>query len=323
MKIETAPIQPADLDSLRALIADPSLVDQFDMFQAPGALEDWLAGPHLDPSASRVARVGGRVAGFSLALVFETAARPWALVRIGVAAPDRRRGIGTALLRAAQAELARRPVPPAEVVTSAWLAAPDAGAGQPAAAAREALPAAGFSARHGFVHARYYWQMERPLGEPPVPRWPEGIEVRTFDGSDAGHQDWTDIYNDSFAEHYHFYPGTVAESRSIAAQSWFLPHGMLLAYRAGRVVGFCQNRIYPDAGEVAMLGTARAARGIGLGRALLRWGVAWLEARHVPRVTLMVDGENEGALKLYRDEGFSVVRTREIWSRTPEAIHAD
>jgi mycothiol synthase len=317
MKIETTPIQPADLESLRALIADPSLVDQFDVLQPPGALEDWLAGPHLDPAASRLARVDGRLAGFSLALVFEAAAAPWALVRIGVGAADRRRGIGTALLRAAEVELARRSAPPGEIVTSAWLAASDPAVGSSVREAREALPAAAFSARHGFIHARYYWQMERPLGEPSAPEWPEGIELRTFDGTDAGYQDWTDIYNDSFAEHYHFYPGTVEEARSIAGQSWFLPHGMLLAYRAGRVVGFCQNRIYPDAGEVAMLGTARAARGIGLGRALLRWGVAWLEARHVPRVTLMVDGENEGALKLYRAERFAVVRTREIWSRTP------
>ena len=58
-----------------------------------------------------------------------------------------------------------------------------------------------------------------------------------------------------------------------------------------------------------------AARGIGLGRALLRWGVAWLERESALPVTLMVDGANEGALALYRSEGFAVTRTRRAWAR--------
>jgi ribosomal protein S18 acetylase RimI-like enzyme len=32
-------------------------------------------------------------------------------------------------------------------------------------------------------------------------------------------------------------------------------------------------------------------------------------------VTLVVDGENEGALRLYRSEGFEVTRTRRLWGR--------
>ena len=73
--------------------------------------------------------------------------------------------------------------------------------------------------------------------------------------------------------------------------------------------------LLPGRGEVATLGVVPEARGIGLGRALLRWGVGWLEHQAAPRVTLTVDGENEGALSLYRSEGFETVRKREIWSR--------
>ena len=35
-------------------------------------------------------------------------------------------------------------------------------------------------------------------------------------------------------------------------------------------------------------------------------------------MTLLVDGDNEGALALYRSEGFAVSRTRRIWGRVIE-----
>ena len=95
-------------------------------------------------------------------------------------------------------------------------------------------------------------------------------------------------------------------------------YGLMLAYRDGRCVGFCRNERHATRGEIGVLGTTHDARGIGLGRALLRWGVGWLEA-HVPGpVTLLVDGDNEGALALYKSEGFEVSRTRRIWGRVIE-----
>jgi ribosomal protein S18 acetylase RimI-like enzyme len=32
-------------------------------------------------------------------------------------------------------------------------------------------------------------------------------------------------------------------------------------------------------------------------------------------VTLLVDGDNEGALGLYRSEGFDIVRRRHLWAQ--------
>src|ERR1051325_7423145 len=95
----------------------------------------------------------------------------------------------------------------------------------------------------------------------------------------------------------------------------FRADGVLLAYRQGRVAGFCRNELHATRGEVGTLGTVPAARGIGLGRALLRWGVGWLERESTLPVTLMVDGANDGALALYRSEGFAVTRTRHAWMR--------
>ena len=43
--------------------------------------------------------------------------------------------------------------------------------------------------------------------------------------------------------------------------------------------------------------------------------MAWLERESTLPVTLLVDGGNEGALTLYRSEGFAVTRTRRTWAK--------
>jgi mycothiol synthase len=139
--------------------------------------------------------------------------------------------------------------------------------------------------------------------------------VRVFDGSERALADYTEAYNASFARHYRFVPATVELIRQFAAAPDFLTDGLALAYRNSRCVGFCRNeRVGKDA-EIGTLGVVPEEQGLGLGRALLRWGVAWFGARGDGRVTLRVDGENESALGLYRSEGFEVARTRDLWVR--------
>jgi mycothiol synthase len=170
------------------------------------------------------------------------------------------------------------------------------------------------AARLGFVHERWFWLMDRPRGACPEPVWPDGVTVAAFDGGESMLGDWIDVYNDSFAHHFRFHAADLARGRMLAADPTFRADGLLLAWRDGAVAGFCRNELHATRGEVGTLGVAQAARGIGLGRALLRWGVRWLEANQPNAVTLIVDGENEGALQLYRTEGFDVARTREIWT---------
>jgi mycothiol synthase len=157
--------------------------------------------------------------------------------------------------------------------------------------------------------------MERPLGSVDKPHWPPGIVVRTFDGSDRALEDFNDAYNRSFTSHYHYVRSSLEDTRAVTTQRHFRPDGLALAYRGHECVGFCRNARYGDPGEVALIGTVPEARGIGLGRALLRWGVAWLQDDFAKPVYLMVDGENESALRLYRSEGFQVALTRLHWSR--------
>jgi ribosomal protein S18 acetylase RimI-like enzyme len=43
--------------------------------------------------------------------------------------------------------------------------------------------------------------------------------------------------------------------------------------------------------------------------------VGWLESATADPVTLLVDGENQNALRLYRSEGFEVTKSRRIWAQ--------
>jgi len=291
-----------DLETLRALMQDPGIAGQFDIFTGPGILEQRLADPHLRHDCIRLAWVGEEAAGFGFAFVLPSAAGDWSVVRIGVRPAFRRRGIGRALYEAVVAAVERLPDLPhlVELGSSAWTPAPEA---------------EGFAAALGFHTDRMFWLMERPRGAVNEPRWPDGIQTRVFDGGGEALKDWNAVYNDSFSEHYHFAPSSLDDARAIAAGPGFRADGVMLAYRGGRCVGFCRCELHEKRGEIGTIGVAHEARGIGLGRALLRWGVGWVEAATTLPVTLTVDGENEGALGLYRAEGFAVTRTRAIWVR--------
>ena len=141
------------------------------------------------------------------------------------------------------------------------------------------------------------------------------MTLRELDGSERMLEDLTAVSNEAFATNTMSAIATVEQTRSVIRQPHFRPDGLLLAYRGNRCVGFCRDAVHVRHGEIDILGVAPAARGIGLGRALVRWGAQWLERQGVPQVTLMVDGENENALRLYRSEGFAVERTRGIFSR--------
>lgn len=300
MSAALSPFSAPDLGLLSRLVTDPSLADEFDLLQGDGAVERKLADPFIDRTATRIASAGGKPVGFCVVFKLNGREGAWCMVRIGVLAEHRRRRIGTQLLEDALAGIRARHPDVNEALIGAWV---------PSEAA------AGFAAHHGLKHARNFWLMARPIGPVPAMPWPAGVEVRTFDGTDAALADWNDIYNRSFADHWHSAVATVEDARQFVADPKFRADGLFLAYRDGRCVGFTRNILRDHEGEVGLIGTAPEARGIGLGRALLRQAVGWIQAQGVPRVVLRVDGENEGALGLYRSEGFETIRTRSMWSR--------
>jgi mycothiol synthase len=302
MLTSIVPCRKEDLSIVRGLITHPSLEGEFATLALPGVLEDLWEDPYADIALRWLAVVDGVPVGYLFTLVLPSITNAWVMFRLGVIGPQRRRGLGTALLEACftRLEERRETLRVNEWCLSAWVPSESA---------------AGFAARHGFAHARFFWKMERARGNPPAVTWPAGIETRIFDGSEAALRDYNQAYNASFAEHYHYVASNLEHTRVMMRQRTFRPEGLVLAYREGRCVGYCRNTIRGREGEIALLGVVPEARGIGLGRALLRWGAAWLEGMDGGPIELMVDGENETALALYRSEGFEVTRTREFWSR--------
>lgn len=303
MNVTLRPFTPADREPLRQALHEPELAPHFDKFLGPEGLEHKLHDRRLVQAGIRIAELEGEIAGFAVPWVLPQAGAVWTMTRVGVRERFRGRGLGTRLAHAVLEFVRAQGEGRLEVAGSAWM---------PNEAAER------LAARLGFTHERWFWLMERPRGNAPAPAWPAGIEVRTFDRSDAMFADWTAVYNDSFAHHYRFVVASDETGRNLAADPTFVSDGLLLAYRGRRCVGFCRNERHATRGEIGTLGTTHDARGIGLGRALLRWGVRWLETNVDGPVTLLVDGDNEGALALYRSEGFAVARTRRIWGRVLE-----
>jgi mycothiol synthase len=298
--MDLRPLDDSTLPALRTVLAHASVAAQYDAFAGPDGVERLLADRFIPRELVRIALVDGAPAGFALAVLLP-GARPWAMLRGAVLPPFRRRGIGRALHAAVRAGVDAAPSPVLDLAI---------GAAEPFDAVEP------FVTSLGYRPERTFWYMRRERGRPAAePQWPAGITLRTFDGSEAMLVDWNDAYNDSFSRHWRFVPSPIEHVRDEVVAPGFEPSGLLLAYRDGRVVGFCRCARHPERGEIAVLGTVAAARGIGLGRALLRWGAAWLEQAQPHPVTLLVDGDNETALSLYRSEGFEVTKRRRVWSQ--------
>ena len=302
MSTPTARLAPIAEAPLARLLAEPALAREFDVLAAPGELARAFHDPMLVADASALLVVNDEPIAFCLAAVVPQASGlTRGFLRLGVAEAHRRHGHGSRLLAHATARL--------EALEGARLERVDTGAWTPAPAAEA------FVVRHGFRVARHFWRLMRPLVPVPDATPPRGITVRAFDGRDAAYRDLAAVHNDAFAEHWGFVPAEDARLRAWTGEPGFDPACLRLAYRDGACVGYCWNDRVGDSGVISMLGVARAARGIGLGRALLRGGIAYAAARGARDVGLLVDGANEEALALYRSEGFEVTRTRTVWER--------
>jgi len=91
----------------------------------------------------------------------------------------------------------------------------------------------------------------------------------------------------------------------------------LVAYRARAILGYVILHVAADEAEVLNLAVDPAARGRGVGRALIRAGVSAAGARGARAVYLEVRESNAVARHLYAGEGFAVVGRRAGYYRTP------
>jgi dTDP-4-amino-4,6-dideoxy-D-galactose acyltransferase len=66
------------------------------------------------------------------------------------------------------------------------------------------------------------------------------------------------------------------------------------------------------AGRIGLVGVAAAAQGRGIGQALVRAGLAWFAGQAASRVTVVTQGRNVAAQRLYQRTGFLSAATQ-LW----------
>jgi len=192
------------------------------------------------------------------------------------------------------------------------------------------LPADGegeaFLRANGFAFHSTLWDLELPdTTTVDEPAWPAGYVARPFDHArDA--RPWAELFNAAFADHAT--PLQIADdSIDSAPDDPTIDDADTLLIEeteTDALVGFCATTpervdgvVGPDA-EIWTIGVRPDRQGRGLGRQLLRWGVARLRELGARHVSLSVNGRNEGALGLYLSEGFVRSQTRDRWARPVE-----
>ena len=165
----------------------------------------------------------------------------------------------------------------------------------------------------GFTRARVLWQMRRSLLAPLAePHLPDGVRLRPFVVG-ADEPEFLRVNNAAFDWHPEQGGWDLDQVKLREAEPWFDPKGFLLAVDADdRLLGFHWTKVHGDGahshepiGEVYVLGVDPSARGMHLGAALTLAGLRHLRDRGLRQVMLYVEADNDAAVRVYRDLGFT------------------
>lgn len=189
-----------------------------------------------------------------------------------------------------------------------------------------------FLSERGFAVSRVLVRMERTAAliasadlshsdtrELALPAFPEAVVTAFEDARDA--DDVLRVNGAAFADHPEQGGLDLAGLRARQRESWFDPAGLLLlrsAPEGGDLLGFVWTKHEPGAelGEIYVVGTAPAAQGRGVATTLIRAGLAHLRDRGAQTIELYVEGDNHGAIGLYRRFGFSEAARHVQMTRT-------
>jgi mycothiol synthase len=170
----------------------------------------------------------------------------------------------------------------------------------------------------GLRDIRHAWTMQRPLDLPiGEPNEITDVAIRPYRRPEDNTA-LLDAYNNSFIDHFEFHALTqeiidyqVGRPAMRPDLSWV---GEIEA-EPSKLAGFCiceineqdNARSGNQEGWIALLGTVRGWRGIGLGKSLLLSGIRSLKAAGMETALLGVDSESPtGANRLYESVGFTV-----------------
>ncbi|WP_046319182.1 mycothiol synthase [Mycobacterium sp. UM_Kg1] len=229
------------------------------------------------------------------------------MAELVVAPPARRRGLGTAMARAALARTGGQ--------TRFW--------------AHGTLPAARATAQAlGLVAVRELLQMRRSLRGVPQPAIPPGVSIRSYAGP-ADDAELLRVNNAAFAWHPEQGGWTADDLAQRRTEAWFDPGGLFLAFDGPTLLGFHWTKIHrgkpgaESAGEVYVVGVDPAAQGRGLGRVLTEVGLVYLAERLADVdsaiVLLYVEADNTAALRTYEQLGFAVYSVDTAYAAVDQA----
>lgn len=216
-------------------------------------------------------------AGTIIAAAFATAETPVELV---VDPSERRRGIGRGMVDELLAEGER----------SFW--------------AHGDLPGAkALAASAGLNSQRTLLVLRLLLDEAPViESVPGGVTLRTYDPEDAA--EIIAVNARAFARHPEQGAMDRADFDRRTSSGWFDPAGLLVAERAGHIIGFHWTKVEGGRGEVYVVGIDPDAQGGGLGTALTARGIRHMYDQGLRVIDLYVEGDNAAALSVYGRLGF-------------------
>ncbi len=160
----------------------------------------------------------------------------------------------------------------------------------------------------GYKPVRFSWRMEIRLETPPpLPTWPEGIELRPFDQKGHDYLVYC-AHQEAFRDHWGFTPRPYEYwQHHLTGDENFDPSLWFIAWEGDQTAGYALCRYRLGNSWVGTLGVRRPWRMRGLGLALLYHSFGAFYERGTPLVMLGVDSENpNGATRLYQKAGMQV-----------------
>jgi mycothiol synthase len=171
--------------------------------------------------------------------------------------------------------------------------------------------------RAGFVHERDILRMWRVLDSAvEAPTWAEGVLVRTYEDADGPNV--KTLLDGAYAWDTHHAPQQYDEWLSFMTDhEEFDPSLWFLVERGEELVACALYwKEHRRRGWLKDIAVLESARGVGLGKSLVRHGLRVYVERGAERVGLKVDADNPtGAVDLYARERFVTDQRLEIWRK--------
>ena len=165
-----------------------------------------------------------------------------------------------------------------------------------------------FLAANGFRDASISWKLVRALPAPP-PSWPADVEARPFLAERDARPVWSCV-TEAFRETTFTRPRTFEEWSQVHLQHLV---DVVCAWRGAELVGVATRGTLLGQGYLSQLAVLPSQRGTGLGRALLLESFARDAADGHTETSLSVDGQNDGARRIYDSVGMTVASEMHRW----------